>query len=298
MDAEQPPGGGFPHASAGGAGTPSTSGRRSSRRTPGSSGPSSRACTALRRLRRPVLVSIDPWRAWRVGATQSNWSTPEGDRLQHPDRVPHPHQVPGTVGGQVGHGGGHGLEHGRAGLAHRQSADAVAVEFELGGPPGALLAQRRIGARPARSRTGPGPRAWPRGAGGPSGPGPPTPPSGRRPPAGPRSAPAGVAHTSRTIWMSAPIRPWASTADSGVSRIRSTVVDRGEGHPVVVDRRAERVDLVAAGVGQGVTVPAGEPVQPARGRRRCRPRAGASGGTCWPARPRPPATRGRRCPAP
>ena len=33
------------------------------------------------------------------------------------------------------------------------------------------------------------------------------------------SGPAGsVAQTSRTIWMSAPSRPWASTADSGVRR--------------------------------------------------------------------------------
>ena len=46
------------------------------------------------------------------------------------------------------------------------------------------------------------------------------------------------AHTSSTIWMSAPSSPWTSTADSGVRRVARAVVDRGEGHPVVVDLRA------------------------------------------------------------
>ena len=45
---------------------------------------------ALRRLRRPADVQHDPWRASRVGATQSNWSTPRATASSMPTGSPTP----------------------------------------------------------------------------------------------------------------------------------------------------------------------------------------------------------------
>ena len=161
-----------------------------------------------------------PWRAVRVGATQSNWSTPRATASSMPTGSPTPIRYRGRSLGEMGHGGGQRLEHRRARLPHRQAADAVAVEVERHRPLGALGPEPGIGAAlddPEQGlalRSGleavvvaPGPRR-------------PSPPCGRRPGAAPRSGPGGVAQTSSTIWMSAPISPWASTADSGVSRTR------------------------------------------------------------------------------
>ena len=223
---------------------------------------------------------------------------PEGHRLEQPDRVPHPHQVPGPVDREVGHRGGQGLEHGRPGFAHREPTDPVAVE-----------AQRpRCARRSPPASSGSVPpctmpnRAWPSGrASRPvvvaPGPGRPR----RRPVDGHpqhlgrgREGGADVEHHLDV----GPDQPLGLDGRLRGEPEPVTVVDRGEGHAVVVHAGPERVDLVAAGVGQGVPVPAGETVEATEAGHRRQPRAGASGGRCWPAPPRPRGPRGRRCPAP
>ena len=214
----------------------------------------------------------------------------EGDGLDERRRVADAHQVARAVGRQVGERGGEGRQHLGPGLAHRQAADAVAVEVELDRAPrrSRPAAPRRC--RPGRCRTAPGrrgrwaARARSAHAGG----------ALDRQPRPPRAAHGSGGHTSSTIWMSAPSSSWVATADSGVRRWRRAVVGRAERDAVVVDLGLEREDLEAARVGERQAVPAGEPAEAAERRRRRRRRAAASGGRCCRARSRRRARRSRR----
>ena len=284
---------------AGGGDSPATTGQQVVQAQAGSRGASSVAWTALRRLSRPRWSASDPWRAIRVGATQSNWSTPRATASSMPDRVAHPHQVPGPVGGEVGDRGGQRLEHGRAGLPHRQAADAVAVEVR--GPRCArALSSRRPGSVPPWTMPN---SAWPSGRASSRsvaapGPGGPRAPCARRPrrstSGGGRQGGADVEHhldvgPDQALGLDGRLRGQPDAACRRRPRRRS----RRRRRP-----RAERVDLVAARVGQGVPGPPGEPVQATEGGHRVGARGGASGGTCWPGPPRRPAPRGRRCRGP
>ncbi len=118
------------------------------------------ACCALRIWKRPVDVSAVPWRASRVGRTQSNMSTPAGDRSR---RCRSGRRRPsGSAGGRraarrAWRRAPRSIS-GR-GLADRQPADAVAVEVERDGAPRGFAAQIADRRRPARCRTAPDPRA-------------------------------------------------------------------------------------------------------------------------------------------
>src|SRR5664280_1761196 len=89
---------------------------------------------------------MEPCRAIRVGATQSNWSTPRATASRSPTGSPHAHEVAGPVSGQQRHGEGQFVEHGGTGLSYRQPSDAVPVEVQFDGAAGALLSQRGVGA--------------------------------------------------------------------------------------------------------------------------------------------------------
>ena len=157
VDGEQAPGGRLPDRQQVAEVGPRPAGTGRAGGTRGRVGPSIVAWTALRRLSAPGVVRAEPWRASRVGATQSNWSTPSAIASSSPTGSPRPS---GSGAGRPAARrtrDGEGLEHLRPRLADREAADAVAVEAD-GRPCAAALSARRsaVGPRPARSRRG----AW------------------------------------------------------------------------------------------------------------------------------------------
>ena len=87
-----------------------------------------------------------PWRPSRVASTQSNMSTPRAIALDEAERVAHAHEVAGLVGGQRAGDGLERRQHLVARLAHREPADAVAVEADLDRARRALGPQRQVDA--------------------------------------------------------------------------------------------------------------------------------------------------------
>ena len=189
---------------------------------------------------------------------------PQGDRLQQAHGITHPHQVAGPVHGQQRHRGLEGLQHLSSRLAHRQSADAVAIELQLDSARRALRAQHDISSPLDDAEQGLA--FWPRldavvvGAG-----------SG-----GPRRG--AVDGQPKHLWCG-----WQRGADIehhldvgtdetldlhrflGGQPGGCPVVHRSERHTVVVHLRPQRVDLEPPGVRQGVSGPSSKPVQSAQG---------------------------------
>ena len=186
---------------------------------------------------------------------------PEGHRLDEPERVAHPHEVPGTVGreerapwrpGRPAWPGG-----ARPPRARRCRSRRTPVPPCAGRSPPAAPGR----CHPGRSRTGPAPRDGRRGDRGDGGPARPRPRSGRRPPAARRRlGRERGAHVEHHLDVG-PEEPLGLHGRLRGEPDPLPVVDRGEGHPVVVHAGPEGVYLVPAGVGQGVPGPSGEPVE-------------------------------------
>ena len=157
-----------------------------------------------------------PWRAKRVGSTQSNRSMPSATASTIPSGIAEAHEVPRLVVGEQRQRGREGLEHRLPRLADREAADRVPVEADREGALGALRPQRQVGAALEDAElveVGPLERAGTRGAAAPAH-------AAVRSTADRSTAsPDGSgAHTSSTIWKSLPNAVWISTAASGVSR--------------------------------------------------------------------------------
>jgi hypothetical protein len=185
-----------------------------------------------------------PWRASRVGSTQSKRST-------------------GAVEREGGGGGGQGGEHLLATLAHREAADAVAVEADRHRPFRALPPEGGVGAAlddPEQRLAG--------AAVGPAG------------PLGPAGGPLDgeAQHVGRGGQRRAHVEGHLDVGAQplldvdgglGCEAMEGAVVHRAERHAVVVHldvpALVEREDLEPTGVGQEVAVPAHEPVEAAQG---------------------------------
>ena len=146
VDAEQAPGGGLPHRQQVAQVAPATTGAQVGQPQAGSSGPSSRAWTALRRLSRPGRG--------QDGAVPGHaGSAPRSRTGRHPRAIastiptgsPTPIRYRGRSAGRWAQWPRQRLEHGRARLAHRQPSDAVPVELQLHRASGALVPQHRVG---------------------------------------------------------------------------------------------------------------------------------------------------------
>ncbi len=194
---------------------------------------------------------------------------PERHGVEERDRVADPHQVARPVDRQLGQGGGQGGQQLLAGLAHRQPADAVAVEVEGGGRPGVLGPE--VGVDPALDDAEQALLAIPVDGARPGGP-------GQGPGRGPADLLVGRGQAGADVedHLDVGAQPGLDGHRRlGGQAVRGAVVDRPEGDAVVVDPGVEREHLEPAGVGEQMPVPTGEPVQAAEGLDH-RPRPGRS----------------------
>ena len=181
----------------------------------------------------------------------------EVHRLHQTDGVTEAHEVPRTVSGKLVGRCRESRDHLLAGLAHRQPADGIPVEVELHGASSALDPQLRVCAAlhdPELRLGGVEAQMTRPGAHGP-----------------------GLGPTNRFSHHTRLGRQWWTDVehhgDVGPERVldidgafrrqppRGSVIGRSEGHTVVVDVGIEGEHLIAARVGQDVTLPVHEPVQ-------------------------------------